>query len=778
MHNLSGLARLSLAALVSATLAACGGGQDNPTQSSQLLAQMTSSGGAPLAAGSEMAAVAFAPSLTTAVARTESLLADTEMVHVGLPLRLNNVAELDKLVADLQDPASPRFRQFLTHDEILRRFGPTDAQVAVVKGFLSAKGFSNIKVSREVFMVEADAPAAVASAAFQTKLARYTLADGASAYANKTTVMLPKNLQAVVQGVLGLDTVSQFQTHAIKYTPAARKDGLAATAVAGAVGHKTTEFPGIYGVGSTPAATNVAVAVIAQGKLDQTLADLLLYEQRNGIAPVPTSVVYSGTPSDSVAELAEWNLDSQSIVGMSGGVSKLILYSAPTMGIVDMVGAVGKAVSDNQAKVVSMSFGLCEQVSSGTVNAFNTYFKVGVAQGQTFVASTGDTGSSNPQCSNATSVNMPASSQFVVAVGGTTLQTNSVGGYGSETAWSGSGGGYSTVEGISALQATVVSGSKRALPDIAFAGDPASGALILVNGQEVQYGGTSLSAPLFAATWARMLSQCGNLGNAAPIIYANRNLHTSMFHDVVSGSNGAYSAGAGWDAVTGFGTPSMSNMWSTVCPSGAAYYPVAQHIYFAYLGRPAEPAGLASMASALKSANAPTDVVGLEAVYKTNATVRSLLNNTQGSAESKSVYPTNDTAGYINALHQTLFNRPATAAELSSFGSAVSSGAVPIGDLPLNIMSSMLKAPSDLYAVVDMENRAAAAINFTATLTAASAPYYSGATASTSARHMLQKVTYSSTAGVSNNFTQPAYIAEFQPTINATIAAIVAGVPQ
>lgn len=777
MHKLSGLVKLPLTAMILATLAACGGGQDSSPKSDKLLASTSGSG---LVAGGESFsasdAVAPVPLLTTAVARTESALSGAEQIHIGLVLKLNDVAALDKFVEEVQDPASPNFRQFLSHDQIMRRFGPTEAQIAATTNFLSAKGFANIKVSRENFMVEADAPAAVASAAFQTTLARYVKTDGVGAHANKTPVMLPKNLQTLVQGVFGLNTVSEFKTHSIKHERSVAREAVGVNAVAGVVGHYPREFPGIYGVGSTPTASGVTVGIIAQGKLDQTLADLVLYEQRNGIPHVATSVVYTGTPSTDVSGLLEWNLDSQSIVGMSGGVGKLVFYAAPTMSTMDIVGAVGASVSANEAKVVSISLGLCEKPSN-LLPAFDSYFKVGVAQGQTFAVSSGDAGSVNPECAGNT-VLMPASSRYVVAVGGTTLTTNSVGGRTSETAWAGSGGGYSNYSEISPWQATVVAGSKRAVPDIAFNADPSSGALILVNGVEQQVGGTSLSAPLFAATWARMLSQCGNLGNAVQSIYSYRNLHQSMFNDIVSGSNGGYTAATGWDAVTGFGTPHIANIWSTVCPSGAAYYPVAQHIYFAYVGRPADPSGLAGMTSLLRSANAPTDVIRLNAAFKTNPAIASLLSNMQGSAESKAVYPQTTTAAYVSALHQTLFNRPATAAEVNTFTTAVANGTVAIGNLPLYIMSSMLGNPVDRVAAIDMENRVRVAMSFTATLKPATAPYYSGTVAATSARNMLQKVTYSPTEGVDNEFTQASYIAAFQSTINATIAGIVAGIPQ
>jgi hypothetical protein len=87
-------------------------------------------------------------------------------------------------------------------------------------------------------------------------------------------------------------------------------------------------------------------------------------------------------------------------------------------------------------------------------------------------------------------------------------------------------------------------------------------------------GGTSLSAPLFSATWARLLSgSCTtSLGFAAPRIYSVQSTTASIFHDITNGSNGAYSAGSGWDFVTGWGTPNVSLLYSSLCGSTSVSY--------------------------------------------------------------------------------------------------------------------------------------------------------------------------------------------------------------
>jgi pseudomonalisin len=732
--------------------------------------------------GDESAKFAQPQPFTASLLETESELDSATVVHVVLSLHLNDSAGLDSFISELNTHGSVNVRKHLTPAEVATRFGPTRGRVNMVTGFLEAQGFTNVKVARNNLLVEADAPASVVASAFKTKLAQFRLEDGTAAYANTVAATLPANLEGVVQEVLGLDTVTRVHSLIARPRPETGNSAMA-TANLAVVGHNPVEFPALYNAGSTPNASNIRIGIIAWGKIDKSLTDLQAFTQQNNLPAVTTSVVYAGAQGTDTNSIAEWSLDSQAIVGMSGGVQRLEFYVATSAAWSSITSAVNAAVSDNSARVINMSMGACEVGSPRTT--MDNIFKMAIAQGQTFAVSSGDNGSNGPTvpvtgCMG-TSVLYPASSPHVITVGGTTLRTNSSGGYDSETAWSLSGGGISSYETIANWQpiAPPMSGrAYRGLPDIAFNGDPNSGANIIVDGQLGQYGGTSLSAPLFAAAWARILSQCGSLGFAAPALYASRNLHASMFNDVTSGSNGAYSSAAGWDFVTGWGTPNISNLRATVCPTGVEYNAVAQQIYVGYLGRPADPAGLANMALALRSANAPTNLVGLQAAYGTNAAVRGLINNIQGSAESQSVYPTTNNSAYVAALFQALFNRAPNSTEANSYETALSNGTLPKGGLALKIMSDKRANPdAALTDVIVMQNKVAIASNFTATLTPATAPSYSGATAAGSARHMVQTSSSSSASVEFQDYTQPVYVSGFQQTINSVISAMVAGTP-
>ncbi|KAB0659469.1 peptidase S53 [Burkholderia diffusa] len=551
------IARGMSAALMVLALAGCGGDDASPAvamaQAGKLLALRATGN-----------AVSAAPMSATAP------------VHVALVLKLNDEAGLSRFLQQARTPGSASFGVVLTPAQIAAQYAPTAGQVATVKAYLGSKGFTNIKVADNNMIVEADAPAGVISGVFQTSLVPVAMADGTSTHINTAPETMPDAISGVVQGILGLDTATRLHPNFVRASNAgaAPTANASPTTSAVTVGHNPTDFPGIYSVGSTPTAANVTVGIIAEGDVTQPVIDLATFESNNHLPAVPVSVIQSGLPSADTSANVEWSLDSQTIIGMSGGVKQLNFYVASSLAWSDMALAINRAVIDNTARVINMSIGGCENWAPTA--AIDTLFQLAVAQGQTFAVSSGDSGSVAYGCTG-TSVQYPATSPYVVAVGGTTLYTNGNGSYAGETAWDSSGGGISGIEPIPSWQSNVPALKGRAfrgLPDLAFDADPNSGEAVIVGGQLEIVGGTSLSAPLFAATWARMLSgACAtNLGFAAPTLYSAKATTPSIFRDITNGSNGAYSAGSGWDFVTGWGTPNVSVLYSAICVPAAPIY--------------------------------------------------------------------------------------------------------------------------------------------------------------------------------------------------------------
>jgi pseudomonalisin/xanthomonalisin len=478
-------------------------------------------------------------------------LAEDESIDVAIALKLRNRDVLEKHVRAITRLGDPEFGQWMSREQILADYAPLPEKSQAVADYLAQAGFADILVAPNRLMVTATGTAKAIRQAFHTELARYAR-KGRVGIANITDAQVPSELSDTVLSVLGLQTLDQMHTMSHR---------LNSVLLTGSVhGINPVNFPTIYNASSLPSASTTAVGIITEGSMTQTIADLHQFESQNGLPIINPTVVTVGGASTDTSGTAEWDLDSQDIQAMAGGqVAQMLFYTAHSLSDSNITKALNKAVSDNIAKVINVSLGLCESSAQadGSMAADDQIFQVAIAQGQTFSVSSGDSGSS--ECGNppgsAVGASYPASSPYVIAVGGTTLYTDSNGNYTGELVWSGTGGSPSLIEAKPAWQNGVVSGTHRGLPDIAFDADPYSGAIIIVNGQSQQWGGTSLSSPLFVGGWARIQSaNNARLGFPATWIYSRGAQNTPAFHDVTSGSNGAYSAATGWDYTTGFGS--------------------------------------------------------------------------------------------------------------------------------------------------------------------------------------------------------------------------------
>ncbi|AOI95711.1 MULTISPECIES: S53 family peptidase [Burkholderia] len=550
----------------------------------------------PLVQQGESSSTAGAPAASTAAAAAAATeMAPGESVDIVLGLNLRSEAQLDQYLHDLHTPGSPHYKQFLTSAQFAAQYAPTDQQVASVVAHLRQAGFVNIVVAPNRLLVSASGTAATVKSAFRTTLKRFTR-NGRNVYANTDAAQVPNAISGIVGAVLGLQNVELMHTGAGS-KPQGNTSNLTIPAGASAVPHYPTEFSSLYGGDGTPTASQTTVGIISEGDLSQTVSDLNTFAANNGLGTISSSVVQTGPSGSSYTDTSgtvEWNLDSQSIVGAAGGsVKQVVFYVAPSMSLTAITAAYNKAVSDNVAKVINVSLGVCESsaYSTGSQATDDTIFKQAIAQGQTFSVSAGDHGayecaSGTPSRSTYT-VSEPATSPYVIAVGGTTLFTNtSTNAYNSEIVWNdpswqpgtvwSTGGGYSKYEAAPSWQSSSLTGStKRALPDVGFDADLRTGAILVVNGQTSDTlwgsgylnneGGTSLAAPIFTGIWARLQSANNNaLGFPASSIYKYFPSNAALVHDVTSGNNGSgtygYKAKAGWDATTGFGSVNISKL--------------------------------------------------------------------------------------------------------------------------------------------------------------------------------------------------------------------------
>jgi subtilase family serine protease len=208
---------------------------------------------------------------------------------------------------------------------------------------------------------------------------------------------------------------------------------------------------------------------------------------------------------------------------------------------------------------LSMSFGALESdfPTSGlyTISAYHSLFVTAANKGISLFASSGDNGATT-----ANSIIYPASDPLVTAVGGTSLYLNSDGSYSSETTWSGSGAGASTVFGKPSYQ--TVGNGMRDIADVAYDADPNTGFYVYYGRSWWQVGGTSCGAPQWAALFAIATQYHGHTyANANTKLYS---ISVSVYHDITTGNDGYYSAGAGWDYPTGWGTPDAYQLISNL----------------------------------------------------------------------------------------------------------------------------------------------------------------------------------------------------------------------
>jgi xanthomonalisin len=529
-------ARLRGSVLATAALVALSGISANATPASSSIAALSA---AAAAAGASF--VTIAPAIT--LRSTDSLggaIAASQVLHVVVSLKLRNQAALDSFIATLAQPGTPVSSRAMVPGQFDAQHAPTAAQAQDVASYLQQAGFTNIEVAPNRLLVSADAPASTVESSFGTSISTVTTADNRQAFANTLPVQIPASLQDVVQSVIGLQSV---------YVPHL----MSVPTVQSATTHDPVEFAAIYGATGVPVAAGVPIGILTEGTMAPAIADLSTFAVANGLPQVDTQVVVTHGSSTDNSGLIEWDLDTQDIVGMGGGVvGSLILYDMQSLLNTEIITAINRVVSDDATKIINGSLGECETGAQqdGSWAAAETIFQAAIANGQTFSFSTGDKGAD--ECQNGhTTPSWPANSQYVVAVGGTTVDTTGTT-YNSEAAWIDGGGSPSLYEPKPTWQNTFVTGTKRGLPDVAFDGDPASGALLYVGNSRVQEGGTSLSSPLFVGSWARLIAAHGNLGFAAPLLY--QQLTSVDFHDVTTGNNGGETAGPGWDFTTGRGS--------------------------------------------------------------------------------------------------------------------------------------------------------------------------------------------------------------------------------
>ncbi|MGA2086274.1 MAG: S53 family peptidase [Terracidiphilus sp.] len=498
----------------------------------------------------------------------------TQILQINLVLPLRDQAGLDSFLKEVYDPASPSYRHFLTVPEFTERFGPTQEDYDAVVAFAKASGLTVVGGTRDGMDVQVKGPVSAMEAAFHVNLRTYQHpTEDRIFYApdrEPTT-----NLPFALWHISGLDNYSIPHPMYVKKSDYAAAHGIDAEKV---VTHATTgSGPSASFLGSDMrAAYYGGTALTGSGQnlglfeFEGTdLTDLTTYYKNVGqtnnvpvtllsVDGTSTSCVYSSAGGD--CDDTEQTLDMTQALGMAPGLASLVVY----IGSTDTAIISAMTTHSPLPTTIGCSWGW----TPADPTTLNPYFEKMAAQGQNFFAASGDssTWSSRNEA-------WPADNAYVVSVGGTDLITASAAGpWKSETAWSDSGGGISP-DGIpipawQQLSGVINSSNKgsttlRNGPDVSA---NANFTFYTCSDQTTclanEYGGTSFAAPMWAAYIALVNQQLAangepTIGFINPAIYAQNvtSSYGAEFHDITSGTSGSYSAVAGYDLVTGWGSP-------------------------------------------------------------------------------------------------------------------------------------------------------------------------------------------------------------------------------
>jgi kumamolisin len=489
------------------------------------------------------------PNLSSHAVRTGAV-AQGDRITVAVSLKSRDAAGLDTFVAKVSDPRSSSYGHYLTKAQFAARFGRSDADVKKVTDYLAAQGLKVGAVHSGNLLVDATGTAAQVQKAFGTSLSTYKdAATGRSFYANDAAPSLPASIASVVSDVSGLNNQAK-----LRHQPTALKPAAAPHNGPGG-GYTPAQIKGGYNVSGTYTGSGQQVALLEFDGFQQS--NITTYDSHYGLGSSAPTVHKVDGGSGSLGDgQVEVELDIE-VLNAVAPAAKVTVFEGPNSdaGEVDTY----QAIVDSGIPVTSISWGAAEtQRTSSNITAVDAVFKQGAAEGLGFFAASGDSGSDDAG-TGGTSVDYPASDPYVTGVGGTTLTVTSSNAWSRETAWSGGGGGKSSKFAIPSWQTPVQKsqgGGKRQVPDVAALANPSPGVSIYSQGSWGQVGGTSAAAPewaAFAALYNQQAAAAGKpgLGFANPALYA---ANGTGFHDITSGSNGAYSAGTGWDFTTGWGS--------------------------------------------------------------------------------------------------------------------------------------------------------------------------------------------------------------------------------
>lgn len=553
------------------------------------------------------------------------------------------LAALKQAALAVSTPGSASYRHFLTAAQYHATYAPTAADVSAVRTWLAGAGLHVDGVSAGNRYLSVSGTVRGAEKAFGAQIGRF-VHNGTTVQAPTSALTVPASLASKVLTVTGIDTTPHLTKPRASRLPAAFVNARPCSAYYGQTpattqadgttplpmfngktlpyavcGYTGPQFRGAYEGGSTLTGAGVTVAITDAYASTTMVSDASTYAARNGDAAYTsgqyTQVVAPKFTNTHLCDPAGWSgeqtLDVEAVHAMAQG-AKIRYYGAASCLDADLLDTLGQVVDEDKAQVVTNSWGdLDSNETADSIAAYEQIFLQGAVQGISFLYSSGDNGDELDN-SGVVQTDYPASDPYVTAVGGTSTAIGQASNLSWETGWGtekytlsadgtgwdsvgflyGAGGGFSSLFDKPDYQSGL-SGTQRAVPDMAMDADPTTGMLVgqtqLFPRHKVKYGeyrigGTSLASPLFAGMTALALQDHPEgQGLLNPVIYANAGAFTDVsgagpdegnvradFANGVDDSAGilysvrtfnqdsSLSVAPGWDDVTGLGSPNTA----------------------------------------------------------------------------------------------------------------------------------------------------------------------------------------------------------------------------
>ena len=506
----------------------------------------------------------------------DGLVADGLVVHAAAP---RNRAETMEVMFSLALPADSQrsLEEAVARGDVvpageLAAIRAADGERTKLEKWLEGHGFSVEHVSEDGTSVYTTSTVANLAKQLQVDMVQVTK-DGITFTAARNAPSLPATVGEGVQAIIGLQPFRHANKHfrsVVPPIPAAE-----AARVLNSPPYLVSEILAAYGAGGlTVDGTGQTIAILID-TVPKT-SDITAFWKANDlktkasrIKKINVSGAALGPPE------GEETLDVAWSSGIAPG-AKIRVYASGSLSFVALDRALDRIIADLPRnpglRQLSISLGLGETFlggPQGEVAIQHQKFLRLAAAGVNVFVSSGDAGSNPDQTGHGSHGPLQAeyesSDSAVIGVGGTSLHLTPQGAVSAETGWAGSGGGASIFFGRPVWQtgAGVPAGDRRLVPDVSLVADPGTGALLILNGAAIQIGGTSWSAPVWAAFCA-LINEARTQAGKPALGFLNPQLYPlaggPCFRDITAGTNGAFQAGAGYDEVTGLGVPNVGRL--------------------------------------------------------------------------------------------------------------------------------------------------------------------------------------------------------------------------